>query len=104
MTKTENERYRGIVALTKTNRQIVYTLISDIDIQTTLEQTADSESAAQTYSNLQKEAESFLSSIALNLPERGIRVTPQDWFDQVGHGSENEFLHISVTALPPCLP
>jgi len=72
MTKTQNERYRGILTLTKPNRQIVYTLISDTDIQTTLEQTADSGSAAQTCSNLQKEAESFLSSIALNLPEWGI--------------------------------
>jgi len=72
MTKTENECYRGILALTKPSRAIVYTFISDIDIQTTLEQTADSGSAAQTYSDLQKEAETFLSSIALNLPERGI--------------------------------
>jgi len=92
MTKTENERYRGIVALTQPNSQIVYTFLSDIDVQNGLEQTADPESAAQTYSNLQKEAENFLSSIVTSLPAGAMAVVPQDWFDA---------LHISVTALPP---
>jgi hypothetical protein len=31
--------------------------------------------------DLRKEAENFLSSIVLNVPETGIGVTPQDWFD-----------------------
>jgi len=31
---------------------------------------------------LRKEAETFLSSIVLNIPEKGIGVAPQDWFDQ----------------------
>jgi len=74
------------MALTKPSREIVYTLISDIEVQNGLEQTADPESAAQTYSDLQKEAESFFSSISPQLPLRLTR---------------NEFLHISVTALPP---
>jgi len=52
------------MALTKPSREIVYTLISDIEVQNGLEQTADPESAAQTYSDLQKEAESFFSSIS----------------------------------------
>jgi hypothetical protein len=52
------------MALTKPSREIVYTFISDIEAQNGLEQTADSESAAQTYSDLQKEAESFFSSIS----------------------------------------
>ena len=30
---------------------------------------------------MRKEAENFLSSIVLNVPEKGIGVTPQDWFD-----------------------
>jgi hypothetical protein len=82
MTKTANEEDRSLLALTKPSREIVYTLISDIEVQNGLEQTADSESAAQTYSDLQKEAENFLSSIVTNVSERGIGVSPQDWFDQ----------------------
>jgi hypothetical protein len=73
------------MALTKPSREIVYTFISDIEVQNGLEQTADPKSATQTYSDLQKEAESFFSSIS----ERAAQV-----------GGENNFRHISVTALP----
>jgi hypothetical protein len=52
------------MALTKPSGEIVYTFISDIEVQNGLEQTADPESAAQTYSDLQKETESFFSSIS----------------------------------------
>jgi hypothetical protein len=52
------------MALTKPSREIVSTLISDIEVQNSLEQTADPESATHTYSDLQKEAESFFSSIS----------------------------------------
>jgi hypothetical protein len=83
---------------------MVYSLISDIDVQSKLGVAADSESAVIMADDLRKEAENFLSSIVLNVPETGIGVSPQDWFDRVGRGSENEFRHISVTALPPCLP
>jgi len=81
MTKTENERYRGVLAATKPSRAIVYTLISDIDVQSKLGVAVDSESAVIMADDLRKEAESFLSSIVLNVPETGIGVTPQDWFD-----------------------
>ena len=91
MTKTENERYRGILAFTKAGRHNVYTLISDIDIQSRLGVAPDSESSVIIADDLRKEVETFLSSIVLNVPEKGIGVAPQDWFDRVGGGSENNF-------------
>ena len=60
---------------------MVYSLISDIDVQSKLGVAADSESAVIMADDLRKEAENFLSSIVLNVPERDIGVTPQDWFD-----------------------
>jgi hypothetical protein len=81
MTKTANEEYKGILAFTKAGRCNVYTLISDIDVQSKLGNVTDSESVTSTTADLQKEAETFLSSIVLNVPERGIGVAPQDWFD-----------------------
>ena len=81
MTKTENERYWGVLAATKPSRTIVYTLISDTDVQSRLGVAADSESAVIIADDLRKEAENFLSSIVLQLPLKGIGVTPQDWFD-----------------------
>ena len=72
---------RGILAFTKAGRHNVYTLISDIDVQSKLGVAPDSESSAIIADDLRKEAENFLSSIVLNVPETGIGVTPQDWFD-----------------------
>ena len=72
---------RGVLAFTKAGRHNVYTLISDIDVQSRLGNAADSESAVSMTADLQKEAEIFLSSIVRNVPETGIGVTPQDWFD-----------------------
>jgi hypothetical protein len=40
--------YRGILALTKPSRENVYSLISDVDTASALNEPADSESAAQT--------------------------------------------------------
>jgi len=77
MTKTQNERHRGILTFSKAGRHNVYTLISDIDVQSRLGVAADSESAVIMADDLRKEAENFLSSIVLNVPERGIGVTPQ---------------------------
>jgi hypothetical protein len=81
MTKTENERYRGILAFSKAGRYNVYTVISEIDIQSRLGVAGDSKSPVIVEIDFQKEAEIFLSSIVLNVPERSIGVTPQDWFD-----------------------
>jgi hypothetical protein len=72
-----------VLPATKQSRQIAYTLISDIDIQSRLGNVTDSDSVTLTTSDLQKEAEIFLSSIVLNMPEKGIGVSPQDWFDRV---------------------
>jgi len=63
---------------------MVYSLVSDIDVQSRLGVALDSESSVIMADDLRKEAENFLSSIVLNVPEKGIGVAPQDWFDQVG--------------------
>jgi hypothetical protein len=81
MTKTANKEDRGILAFTKAGRYNVYTLISEIDVQSRLGVAGDSGSPVIVETDFQKEAEIFLSSIVLNVPERGIGVTPQDWFD-----------------------
>jgi len=52
---------------------MVYSLISDVDTASALNETADSESAAQTNIKLQKEAESFFSSISPNSTGGGHR-------------------------------
>ena len=60
---------------------MVYSLISDIDVQSRLGVAGDSKSPVIVEIDFQKEAEIFLSSIVLQLPLKGIGVTPQDWFD-----------------------
>jgi hypothetical protein len=58
----------GII-VTRPSRDDVYSLISDVDTASALNEMGDSESLTQTSLKLQKEAETFFSSIATNLPE-----------------------------------
>jgi hypothetical protein len=62
------------ITVTRPSRDDVYSLISDVDAAGVLNQTGDSESPAQTRLKLQKEAETFFSSIVTNLPERLIGI------------------------------
>lgn len=96
---------RSLLAFTKAGRYNVYTLISDIDVQSRLGNVTNPESVTFVTTDLQKEAENFLSSIVLDVPQKATGVIPQDWFDHDGRGRENNSRHISVIALPrPGLP
>ena len=73
-------------ALTKPSRENVYSVISSLEAETLANHLLDAESRSQIAAKTQKEAETFFSSISEGSP---------------GVGRENEFRHISVTALPP---
>ena len=94
----------GILGITKVSSENVYNIISLPEIETAAKLLGDCQGPSETASKLQKESETFFSSTSDGLPRQLIGLTPEDWFDRVGRGSENEFRHISVTALPPCLP
>jgi hypothetical protein len=69
---------RAILAFSKVGRYNVYTLVSDIDTQSRLGIADNSGLSAIMPEDLQKEAETFLSSIVLQVPEKGIGVTPTE--------------------------
>jgi len=63
-------------AVSKPKGENVYTVISDVDIESALKEVSDSESETKNTTELQKEAEALFSSISRDLPERLIGLPP----------------------------
>jgi len=73
---------RGILAVTKAGNENVYSLISTPEnMGLRVGKVSDSQSESEITVKLQKEAESFFSSISQGLPQQLIGLTPADWFD-----------------------
>jgi hypothetical protein len=73
---------KGILAVTKPSSENVYTLLSMPEIQNKQALGSDLPSEPVIREKLQKEAETFFSTISQNLPQRMLGLTPEDWFDE----------------------
>jgi len=72
---------KGILAVTKPSSENVYSIISSFETKETHSLLGDDQSPSMIAAELQKEAESFFSSVLDGLPERLTSLTPEDWFD-----------------------
>jgi hypothetical protein len=81
MTKTQNERHGGILALTKPGRENVYNAISALDVENITNHLLDPTSRSLIAAKMQKEAETFFSSISDEFAQDLMGLTPEDWFD-----------------------